>query len=41
MIVATGVIFVNGIPCMVSVLRWANFRTVEYVSLRLDTLLSN
>ena len=33
--------FVNGIPIVVSVLGGFNFKTVEYVSRRLKTVLAN
>ena len=39
--VAANVMFVNGIPFVVSVSRWVNLTMVEYVSRRLKTVLAN
>ena len=41
MTVAADVMFVNGIPVLVSFSRGINFTTVEYVSQRLKTVLAN
>ena len=41
MTVSTDVMFVKGIPFLVSVLRGVNFTMVEYVSQRLKTVFAN
>ena len=41
LIVSVDVMFVNGIPFVVNVLRGVNFTMVEYFSQRLKTVLSN